>query len=143
MYLGIIVTINDFDYLAPLTSDKQRFYENQQDDDNFYKIYTKDGYKGSLLLCKALPLTKNLYKFESLSDIRNKTNPVYAALCNRQLLTINADYQIIIDKMNKCLHAATNNTPIGNRKINFLLAAQNVAEYNAMKLKEKENKKET
>jgi hypothetical protein len=138
IYIGVIINIDGFDYLAPLTSDKNNFYLNKDEDSTFFKIFTKTGYKGSLLLSKALPLTKNLFSFESLESIRKTTSEAYAALCNRQLQVINNNVDNIIKKLKECFIYDSKDISLQKRKINYMLALKNIAEYNELLL---ENKK--
>jgi hypothetical protein len=69
-YIGIIIEFQKQMFFAPLTHDGNKIWFKRDDTYDFEKIYdTRSNYVGSLLLCKALPLTHNLFKFLPLGEI--------------------------------------------------------------------------
>jgi hypothetical protein len=87
---------------------------------------------GSLLLCKALPLTNNLVKFCSLKDIEDHDGARYADLCNRELQFLNSAiiHENIQTKMLSCVYGKE--SPYQNFRVNYNLVIKNVKEYNKM-----------
>jgi hypothetical protein len=114
---------------------------NKRDDTyDFEIVYDKfNKYTGSLLLCKALPLTENLVDFKSLEKIRNTEGEQYANLCNDELHYLNSKdiHDKIQDKMQACIYGKESNCM--SLRVNYHLAIENVAEYNALII-EKQNK---
>lgn len=142
-YIGIVIDFQNQLYFAPLTHDGDRKWINREDTYDFEIIY--DGlkkYAGSLLLCKALPLTHNLIKFKSIGQIIREEGQQYGFLCNDELKYLNSKliHDKIQNKMKSCIY--NKDSSCKEFRINYALAIKNVAEYNAMLLEQEKKKNE-
>jgi hypothetical protein len=97
-------------------------------------------YIGSLLLCKALPLTSNLVKALSFKQITETDGLLYSKLCEKEVNYLNSKdiHDKIQNKMQACIYGKE--SPLKGMRINYFLAICNVAEYNAMLLAKSEEK---
>lgn len=147
-YLGIVIDFQDHRYFAPLTHDGDRKWFNRDECNDFERIYISNGvnrsekYVGSLLLCKALPLTPNLVIFKNLKEIERDEGSQYMVMCRKELDYLNKDemQKNIEKKMRECIYGI--NVTYPNLHINFSLAAHNVKKYNEL-LELETNKQQT
>jgi hypothetical protein len=96
----------------------------------------KSKYAGSLLLCKALPLTHGLAKFVSLGEILEKEGEPYFLLCQNELNYLNSSdvHDKIQSKMQACIYGQK--SLCKEFRVNYELAIENVKKYNELKQQE-------
>ncbi|MDR3163541.1 MAG: type III toxin-antitoxin system ToxN/AbiQ family toxin [Mycoplasmataceae bacterium] len=137
-YIGIIIEFQSKFYFAPLTHDGNKSWYKRQKTCDFEMIYDAfDKYAGSLLLCKALPLTSQLVKYHSLKDIARTEGQQYSKLCEAELDYLNSSdiHDVIQTKMLDCIYGKE--SLYKKFRVNYQLVEKNVKEYNEM-LKQQE-----
>jgi hypothetical protein len=85
---------------------------------------------GSILLCKALPLTNNLVKQLSIKEIMNKEGMGYGRLCLDELNYLNSKgiHEKIQKKMLQCRY--NHHSLYEMFRVDYDLVVKNVKEYN-------------
>ncbi|GHU31256.1 hypothetical protein FACS1894166_02350 [Bacilli bacterium] len=100
-------------------------------------IYDSQGkYAGSILLCKALPLTDNLVRLLSLEKIFANEGYRYGMLCRNELDYLNSSliHNKIQIKLQECIYGQhSSSKPL---RVDYSLIIKNVAIYNAYKLEQ-------
>jgi hypothetical protein len=142
-YLGIIIEFSSHNFFAPLTHDGNKKWLNRNDTCDFERIYINnainDGqkYVGSVLLCKALPLSDNLILFKSLKEIERSEGLQYMIMCRKELEYLNnpLTQNNIKKKMRDCI--CDKESPYKSFRVDYNLVIKNVNEYNEMLLKQK------
>jgi hypothetical protein len=141
-YIGIIVEADGQNYFAPLSHSPK--FKTMDDTCDFQAIYRRNNYyMGSILLCKALPLTHNLVKYVIIENLMKTGKTDYAYLCVKELDYLNRSdiHSKVQDKMIACINGV--DSKYKDYRVNYRLAIRNVAEYNAMKLEESNKRLES
>ncbi len=120
-YIGIVISINELKYYAPLTSPKKKHLTMKNGKD-FRKI--NNGIFGAINFNNMIPVLDSQIK---LKDIKNETDLQYKILLNNQLRYINNDSAAIFKTANNlrmlCLKDDKELSPfeltIKNRCCNF------------------------
>jgi hypothetical protein len=100
---------------------------------DFENIYNNNKqYLGSLLLCKALPLTYNLVQSISFKQLNKIEGIQYSKLCETEVGYLNSKdiHDKIQTKMLNCIYGKE--SPYQDFRVNYDLVAKNVKEYNQM-----------
>lgn len=125
-FVGIVFSVNEFQYYAPLTSPKPKhlYMKNQMD---FLKI--KDGEWGAINFNNMIPvLPECLAKVEIRSlETDEKPDIDYKNLLSNQLSWCNSHKDTILRQAEKLYHTITHGKPWGNlaeRCCNFTLDEQ-------------------
>lgn len=137
-YIGIIIEFQSNKYFAPLTHDRdnvtgERNWMNREECCDFEYVYNgRNQYVGSLLLCKALPLTGSMLKYLRISEIEKNEGKKYADLCADELHYLNSIeiHDTVQNKMRDCIYGKW--SPYMNFRVDYHLVAKNVEEYNKM-----------
>lgn len=131
-FVGILFTIDFYDFFAPLSSPKKKHLKMKNKID-FYKI---DGGKlGAVNFNNMIPVSKDNYKIVDLNKNKNsltKEDQKYQELLKDQLAWLNKNQQQIRKKASKLYYLYRNNrlSPnIRSRCCNFLLLQEKCEKY--------------
>ncbi len=115
-FVGIILTINEFNYFAPLSSPKEKF-KNMKNDIDFIKI--KNGELGAINLNNMIPIHPNLVTIIDTAILKDdsKDNIKYKFLLINQINWINKNQTLIFKKAKKLYIGITNNKFSGQLKV--------------------------
>ena len=114
-YIGILITINEFDYYVPISSVKEKHYKIKEGMD-FIKIKQDDKIIGVLNLNNMIPISGDNVKELKYKDIeqyrdfsRDKEKSLYISFLNFELVLINNKIEKIKKNAMKLYIEKTNN----------------------------------
>ena len=130
-FVGVLFTIGDYEYFAPLTSPKPKHLKMKNTID-FLKL--QNGKLGAINFNNMIPVKSKNYRViylnnESSLEIESR----YKELLKDQLTWLNKNYEQVINKSSKLYDLYTNNKlneQIKNRCCNFKLLEEKCSEYN-------------
>ncbi len=123
-YIGILMTINDLSYFAPLSSPKQK-HKSMKNMLDIYKI--EKGNLGIINFNNMLPVN-----MDDVVEIDfNSKDEKYKTLLIKQIQAINADYEVVFKKANKLygLHCKDAIPIISRRCCDFKLLEMKCLKY--------------
>ena len=120
-YIGIVFSINNIEYYAPLTSPKSK-HRKMKNNLDFIKL--KSGEYGAINLNNMIPVINSAL---NLIDINNINNYPYRRLLQNQLKCINKISDVIYNKATKLYKIVTSNNDI--LKPNELLIKQRCCDF--------------
>ena len=130
-FIGILFTIDDYEYFAPLSSPKPK-HKKMKNTLDFFKI--KDGELGAVNFNNMIPVKEKNY---SLINLNEKVTTIeemkYQKMLREQLLWLNANYYQIKNKSMKLYNLYNNGRlpeNIKSRCCNFKLLEEKSEEYN-------------
>ena len=130
-FIGILFTIDDYEYFAPLSSPKPK-HKKMKNTLDFFKI--KDGELGAVNFNNMIPVKEKNY---SLINLNEKVTTIeemkYQKMLREQLLWLNANYYQIKNKSMKLYNLYNNGKlpeNIKSRCCNFKLLEEKSEEYN-------------
>ena len=130
-FIGVLFTIENCEYFAPLSSPKPK-HKNMKNTLDFFKI--KDGELGAVNFNNMIPVNENNY---SLVDLNKETLTIaelkYQKLLREQLDWLNANYKQVKNKSFKLYQLYSNGKLPENIKVrccNFKLLEKKCVEYN-------------
>ncbi|WP_350312653.1 type III toxin-antitoxin system ToxN/AbiQ family toxin [Dickeya fangzhongdai] len=114
-FIGILFSINDVEYIAPLTSAKEKHNKIKNSNPTSFKVF--DGAENPRLISvvqlnNMIPVNKSVIKKFNLEDYDVK----YQSLVNKELNYIRANSESLIKKAEKLYSIVT------NKKINSLVS---------------------
>jgi len=125
-YVGILITVNNKNYFAPLTSPKLK-HQYMKDSQDFLRI--KDGLYGAINFNNMIPIPKCYLQKIDISKIEDKA---YAKILEIQLEWINSNKSKIINRALNLYYAITQENAsdmLRKRCCNFLLLEEKCYEY--------------
>ena len=132
-FVGILFTVNDMEYYAPLSSPKKKFLTMRDDKVDFIKI--EGGKFGAVNFNNMIPVCKNNYELIDLDDSNTITNHEwkYKQLLKYQLTWLNKNVNQIRGKSSVLYSSYTNNklpNYVKDRCCNFSLLEEKCKIYN-------------
>jgi protein AbiQ len=134
-FVGILLTVNNIKYIAPLASPKPK-HQSMKNQLDFIKI--NSGLWGAINFNNMIPVTDKLI---NLIDI-NSQNKKYKELLSNQLTWCNSNKDKIIDTANKLYLEITSkktNTSLLRRCCDFKLLEERLSEYISIEQNNKKN----
>ena len=129
-FIGILFSINDYEYFAPLSSPKPK-HQKMKNTLDFFKI--KDGELGAINFNNMIPVKENNYSLINLNEnVSTMEELKYQKLLREQLLWLNASYYQIKNKSMKLYNLYNNGKlpeNIKSRCCNFKLLEEKSEEY--------------
>ncbi len=129
-FIGILFSINDYEYFAPLSSPKPK-HQKMKNSLDFFKI--KDGELGAINFNNMIPVKENNYSLINLNEkVSTMEELKYQKLLREQLLWLNASYYQIKNKSMKLYNLYNNGKlpeNIKSRCCNFKLLEEKSEEY--------------
>ncbi len=129
-FVGVLFTLKDIEYFAPLSSPKLK-HQKMHNTIDFIKL--DNGNLGALNINNMIPVTKLNYKFFELNkDLNGLKEKQYYILLNKQLIWLNARYRYIKNKSLSLYNKYLNNClplEIKKRCCNFRLLEEKCLEY--------------
>lgn len=129
-FVGVLFTLKDIEYFAPLSSPKLK-HQKMHNTIDFIKL--DNGNLGALNINNMIPVTKLNYKFfelnKGIDDLKEKQ---YYILLNKQLVWLNARYRYIKNKSLNLYNKYLNNSlplEIKKRCCDFKLLEEKCLEY--------------
>lgn len=130
-FIGILFSINDLMYFAPLSSPKPK-HQNLKSKLDFLKI--KNGELGAINFNNMLPVTsKNIIKLDLDKEALTKSEEKYTKLLKEQLYWLNRNSDKLYGRSKKLYDKYSNGTlnkNIVKRCCNFKLLEDKCREYN-------------
>lgn len=137
-YIGILVTINDFNYYVPISSAKEKHYKIKEDMD-FIKIMQDDKIIGVLNINNMIPILDDnvtLLKYKEIDNYREfeteKEKKLYISFLSFELDLINEKMSKIKKSALKLYNEKINNptSNIAKRCCDFKLLEEKSKSYN-------------
>ena len=137
-YIGILITINEFDYYVPISSTKEKHYKIKEGMD-FIKIKEDDKIIGVLNLNNMIPISEDNVKKLKYKDIgqyrefsNDKEKSLYISFLNFELDLINKKMEKIKRNAMKLYKEKTNNpkSNVSKRCCDFKLLEEKSKFYN-------------
>lgn len=137
-YIGILVTINEFNYYVPISSAKEKHYKIREGMD-FIKIMKDSNIIGVLNLNNMIPISDKNVKVLKYKEIENyrdfdsdKQRTLYISFLSFELNLINDKMEKIKKSAMKLYNERINNptSNVSKRCCNFQLLEQKCIEYN-------------
>ena len=130
-FIGILFTIDDYEYFAPLSSPKPK-HKKMKNTLDFFKI--KDGELGAVNFNNMIPVKEKNYSLINLNEkVKTIEEMKYQKMLREQLLWLNANYYQIKNKSMKLYNLYNNGKlpeNIKSRCCNFKLLEEKSEEYN-------------
>ena len=130
-FIGILFTIDDYEYFAPLSSPKPK-HKKMKNTLDFFKI--KDGELGAVNFNNMIPVKEKNYFLINLNEkVTTIEEMKYQKMLREQLLWLNANYYQIKNKSMKLYNLYNNGKlpeNIKSRCCNFKLLEEKSEEYN-------------
>ena len=130
-FIGILFTIDDYEYFAPLSSPKPK-HKKMKNTLDFFKI--KDGELGAVNFNNMIPVKEKNYFLINLNEkVTTIEEMKYQKMLREQLLWLNANYYQIKNKSMKLYNLYNNGRlpeNIKSRCCNFKLLEEKSEEYN-------------
>lgn len=130
-FIGILFTIDDYEYFAPLSSPKSK-HKKMKNTLDFFKI--KDGELGAVNFNNMIPVKEKNYSLINLNEkVKTIEEMKYQKMLREQLLWLNANYYQIKNKSMKLYNLYNNGKlpeNIKSRCCNFKLLEEKSEEYN-------------
>jgi len=130
-FVGVLFTIGDYEYFAPLSSPKPKHLKMKNTID-FLKL--QNGKLGAINFNNMIPVSRKNYSLIDLdTEYYIEAEQIYQKLLKEQLTWLNKNYEQIINKSSKLYDLYTNNKlneQIRNRCCNFKLLEEKCSEYN-------------
>ena len=142
-YIGILITINEFNYYVPISSAKEKHYKIKEGMD-FIKIKQDDKIIGVLNLNNMIPISDNNIKelkYKDIEQYRDFTNDkeksLYIAFLNFELNLINNKMEKIKKNAMKLYNEKINNpkSNVSKRSCNFKFLEEKSKLYNKKEIK--------
>ena len=136
-YIGILITINDFNYYVPISSAKEKHYKIKEGMD-FIKIMQDDKIIGVLNLNNMIPISDNnvkALKYKNIEEYRefvsDKEKKLYIAFLSFELDLINDKIEKIKKNAMKLYNEKINNpkSNLSKRCCDFKLLEKAIANY--------------
>ena len=129
-FIGILFTIHNYEYFAPLSSPKPK-HKKMKNTLDFFKI--KDGELGAINFNNMIPVKENNYSLINLNEKVSAMEELkYQKLLKEQLLWLNANYYQIKNKSMKLYNLYNNGKlpeNIKSRCCNFKLLEEKIEKY--------------
>ena len=129
-FVGVLFTLNDIEYFAPLSSPKLK-YQKMHNTIDFIKL--DGGFLGALNINNMIPVKKDNYEiFEFQEDSTNLKDKQYYNLLRKQLLWLNSRYRYIKNKSLNLYNSYLNDKlpiKVKERCCNFILLEKKCLEY--------------
>ena len=124
-YIGIVLTINNITYLAPLTSyseDKKEKFDRINDNSllslKIYELGNEENRLGMVQLNNMIPVSSSEMYLIDINQIKNQDKK-YAHLLNIQQIYLRKNKAILLKRANQ-LYGAVNAQKSGKEAINFI-----------------------
>jgi len=136
-YIGILITINDFNYYVPISSTKEKHY-NIKEGMDFIKIIHNDKIIGVLNLNNMVPISDDnvkVLKYKDIEEYRNfnddKEKKLYISFLSFELDLINDKLEKIKKNALKLYNEKTThpNSNVSKRCCNFKLLEEKCLTY--------------
>ena len=136
-YLGILFNINEFKYIAPLSSPKQSDYDSDGKIRSSSKIIIRiikkqrnnmEELLGTIKLCNMIPICNS--KVINEYNLKSETDSRYKNLVQDQLTFINSERHLIIKRAEKLYKKKVKNSPYYlQNTVDFLLLEKKAKKY--------------